>query len=314
MRPSSINPSLAVTGSCTTEAGTLNGFVRDVFGRVTIFNIDGKPTEAVDINASGAVTGLYDDAKGVHGFLRSPVGTITSFDVPFQSCGVLVRCTTFPSAINDGGTITGSWQFGGGHPQGFVRSADGTFALFINTLKGLVPFDVNREGAITGSIFQPITDIPQGFMRSPDGTSAGFQIGFSATIPFGINRDGVTAGIWRNPFGNPHGFLRSPDGSVTSFDYPGDVVVNGPIFVNRSSSGVLGGINAFGVVTGTYVDKEQHTQGYVRSSNGILTTFNLGPGDTTAVSINDLGIVTGSYSPDSKTSRGFLRVPFRSPT
>ena len=60
------------------------------------------------MNDKGAITGSYRDNSGSHGFVRSPEGIITSFDlppsenVPISSCNALL-----PTSINQEGVITG---------------------------------------------------------------------------------------------------------------------------------------------------------------------------------------------------------------
>jgi hypothetical protein len=54
------------------------------------------------------ITGSFQDKAGVvHGFVRNPYGTITTFDPP-EGTEANVTC------INDGGAIGGSYQYGSG--------------------------------------------------------------------------------------------------------------------------------------------------------------------------------------------------------
>ena len=286
----------------------MNGFVRDALGNVAIFNPDGSTgTQPIAISAQGFVTGSYESAGRTLGFVRAPDGTITSFQaVQF------FFFTTLPSDINASGAITGS--VGGGNTiPAFLRLPDGTFTGFsVPFGKGTVPFAINEVGAITGVSFQFISDSPQGFVSSPDGTYIFLSVGFYETIPFGINTSGTIAGFYRNPpISDQGGFVRSPDGTVTKFALPGGgsvpPEVPGRLFYGKSTSGVSGGINAQGSVTGTYVDQNNISHGFLRSPNGTLATIDLGPGNTSAVSINDLGEVTGSYQQQGE-SVGYLRV------
>src|SRR6267378_210988 len=67
-------------------------------------------TRPTSINAEGAITGSYDDANFVlHGFLRSPHGTITTFDPP-GSKGDPFGPGTGVAAINGAGEITGAYE------------------------------------------------------------------------------------------------------------------------------------------------------------------------------------------------------------
>jgi len=306
MLPISINVFQVVTGSCSTAAGGhRSGFIRDAAGNFTIFNPPGAvDTYPMSINALGAIAGSYSDGSRSHGFLRAPDGTFTSFDYP-------ASVATFSSAINGGGTITGSFYFGDLTPHGFVRAPDGTMTAvteMTGSIKGAVPFDINEPDYVTGSWNQAISDIPQGFVQAPDRTNTYFLPGFSGTIPFGINRSGVIAGIWRDPV-STHGFVRLPDGTITSYTYPGGVMITSLLFQSRAASGVFGGINAEGYITATFYNASNNAQGFFRSLDGTITTFDLGPGNTFAVAINNYTIVTGYYQPDNATSIGYLRVP-----
>lgn len=304
MTPMSINVFQIVTGSCQGPlGGHSNGFIRDADGNFTIFNPPGAvDTYPMSINASGAIAGSYSDGVRSHGFLRAPDGTFTSFDYP-------ASIATFSSAINGGGTITGSFYFGDLAPHGFVRAPDGTITTVTEMpgSKGTVPMDINEPNYVTGSWFQPISDIPQGFVEAPDRTNMYFSPGFSGTIPFGINRSGVIAGIWRDPV-SYHGFVRAADGTITSYTYPGSLNLTSPIFQSRADSHVFGGINREGYITATFFNTTGQAQGFVRSPDGTITTFDLGPGDTYATAINDYAIVTGYLLRDD-LEIGYLRVP-----
>lgn len=69
------------------------------------------------INPAGAITGTYFDASGGHGFLRTPHGTFTKFDVP-GAAGE----GTFAFAINPAGAITGIYHDASNAFHGFLRS------------------------------------------------------------------------------------------------------------------------------------------------------------------------------------------------
>ena len=303
MVPSAINVFNVVTGSCSKKAGDPpQGFVRDALGHITIFNVPGATsTQPTSINAQGAIGGHYSVGSSGHAFIRAPDGTFTLFN--------FIGFDTFVSAINGAGVVTGSYYYS--TEGGYMRAAD-TFTPVgaPHQANGVVPFDINEVGFITGVWFQPISDVPQGFVRAPDGTEQSFGPGGAyAVVPFAINRSGAIAGFWRDPVARFSGFLRAPDGTITSYPYPGSVALVGPRFTSRSSSGVLGGINAAGTVTGTYLDSNKASHGFVRTPDGVITTFDLGGGDTAAVAINDYGIIVGYHRPNSNTSTGYLRVP-----
>jgi uncharacterized membrane protein len=119
------------------------GFVRSAQGEFTLFNPPGnivtftRPGMAsslggtaffqsaplritphrLSINQSGSVTGSYNDAVtgALHGFVRNPYGTLTTFDPPMGG-------QTTATSINDSGVITGNFTPDWAAPaQGFLR-------------------------------------------------------------------------------------------------------------------------------------------------------------------------------------------------
>ena len=66
------------------------------------------------INPAGAITGTYQDAIGIHGFLRARNGTFTSFDPPGSAA-------TQSNGINPAGAITGTFFDAGFTAHGFLR-------------------------------------------------------------------------------------------------------------------------------------------------------------------------------------------------
>jgi len=67
-------------------------------------------TISADINPEGEITGTYVDSNYVfHGFLRSPQGVFTKFDVPGADQTPGDFNGTFPSTIDQFGAITGTY-------------------------------------------------------------------------------------------------------------------------------------------------------------------------------------------------------------
>jgi hypothetical protein len=80
-------------------------------------------TWAEQINNFGVTTGTFNDntVNGVvHGFLRTPDGIVTAFDVPDAG----KRCCwqgTWGASINDAGVITGAYTDTNWVAHGYVR-------------------------------------------------------------------------------------------------------------------------------------------------------------------------------------------------
>ena len=96
------------------------------------------------------------------------------------------------------------------------------------------------------------------------------------------------------------------------FDAPGADLTPGDYNGTYSS-----GINALGVIAGSYQGVDTVFHGFVRRPDGQFTTFEAPGADTIAgsyngtspSSINDLGVITGSFYDASGLSHGFLRTP-----
>jgi uncharacterized membrane protein len=113
-----INPAGAIIGGAADGSGA---FLRSPDGTFTTFNPPGATagfTEALAINAPGAITGYYCDgsvgALRCHGFVRAPDGSFATFDPPGSTF-------TAAFAINAGGVITGGFSDASGAVHGFLR-------------------------------------------------------------------------------------------------------------------------------------------------------------------------------------------------
>ena len=105
--------------------GDVNVFIESVSGAVTAFGIgDTGPccifTYATGINQGGTVAGYDNDYYDInHGFVRTPDGTVTTFDAPGAGVGLFQG--TLPTAINAAGFITGTYQDQNNIFHGFIR-------------------------------------------------------------------------------------------------------------------------------------------------------------------------------------------------
>jgi hypothetical protein len=133
--PSGINAWGVIAGAYQTADTVFHGFVRSPNGKFTTFQAPGADTTAGSFNGTypsaindlGVVAGYYWDANGFsHGFLRSPDGKFTTFDVP----GVGGFGTT-PLAMNLEGAVVGFYTDSNFSFRAFLRSPDGNFTTWI---------------------------------------------------------------------------------------------------------------------------------------------------------------------------------------
>jgi hypothetical protein len=110
-----INKAGAITGYYTVANGRTFGFVRRPGGTFETFDVPGtfitvlpeifgfpvsSLTPASSMNDKGAITGSYSDNSGSHGFVRSPEGIITSFDLPSGDFPIAHCLALLPTSIN----------------------------------------------------------------------------------------------------------------------------------------------------------------------------------------------------------------------
>lgn len=121
--------------------------------------------------------------------------------------------------------------------------------------------------------------------------------GAPITAAVATNDAGTTVGTYGGSLSTyEHGFLRDASGNFTAFDIPNAVGV------------YPAGINAAGVVAGSYSDATERSYGFVRAADGTITTFSIGSPqfqNTHVAGINAAGVVVGGE--DGLV--GFLRGP-----
>ena len=258
-------------------------------------------TTPVAINLFGAVTGYYADINAsLHGFVRAPLGAVTTFDGPGATCPNYFSICTFPVGINLQGAITG-YYCDAVTCHGFLRAPGGTIIAFDPPGAVLtIPGGINLAGAITGSYYDA-NFAERGFLRAPDGTFTSLDPGavnaFNWTSPSGINDAGEIVGTYFDANDAGHGFLRAPHGTLTTFD------PTGSIYTTASA------INLEGAITGSWQDASGVTLGFLRSSDGTLTTFDV-PGaidQTVPSAIDPAGTITG-YFQGTSGLHGFVRA------
>jgi len=284
--PKSINDTGVIAGYYLDANTFYHGFLRSPGGEFLTFDAPGSGTSvgfrfgplpnsisirnSININKLGTVTGNYVDSNNVsHGFLRSPQGEFTSLDAPGASSAAGSFDGTFPSSINNRGSITGNYIDSKQVIHGLLRSPSGEFTTFdgpgANSFGyGTFPARINDAGVITGH-YVDAHNVNRGFLRSPAGELLTFDApgagsvaaaGYG-TFPKSINDAGAITGHYADTHGLIHGFVRSPSGEFTTFDAPGPTGGWGWGIFPES-------INDAGAVTGHYTDAVGMNHGFLR--------------------------------------------------
>lgn len=305
---------------------------------ITTFNAPGaghngatnQGTVGVDINDVGVIAGLIRDGNDVrHGYLREPDGRFTVFDHPDAGNGP--GQGTRVGGLNALGAVAGTYRDANDIDRPYLRNPDGTFAG-INLPSGFGGNGdaVNLTGTLVGNLVilvDPTAVLPpfHGFLRSPDGIMTIFDPPGSVMTEIPSSRaindfGAVTGDFWTcSPDFSAcsvHGFVRMPDGSYRLIDVAGA----GPD--GFSGQGTFPqGISDLGEVSGSYVDANSISHGFVRSAGGAITTFDVPttctgstpPADcafegTFPGGVNLVGTVTGSYFGEDGNPHGFWRA------
>src|SRR5262249_49417989 len=233
--------------SCTTLSQTSRLSTRRLESHEFSASLESSEFSAPDmrfsnaINSEGVIAGNYCDAISCHGFLRTPDGGITTFDVP----GAAVN-GTFPVGLNDGGVVTGTYgdDVGAGF-HSFVRSSNGVFTKFDPAMVTNLPGVINDAGTVIGYFFDASHQV-RSFVRDHNGTVTIFDAPnvcktSNGTFATGINPTGVIVGVFYDAgCVHFHGFLRLPNGAFSTFDIPG------------ADDTSFSAINPAGTTTGAY--------------------------------------------------------------
>jgi hypothetical protein len=302
-----------------------HGFLRDHSGNFITFDVPaatGGLTSPVGINPEGAITGSYYDVNFVaHGFVRAKNGAIATFDAPGAVAGMI---GTLPSDINPPGAITGYYYDANFVGHAFLRDKNGVLTTFdapgagtTGDFPGTFGVCITPDGTIVG-VYTDVNSGSHGFLRTSDGTFTTFdppgQIAIFVAFSFGknlyINPDGLITGTYfetisGNPFGgNYRVFVRALDGTFTTFDaatYPPCCIWSFP-----------SGITPAGAITGSFNDGYQINHGFLRASDGTVTTLDV-PGagirinqGTAPLGITPAGEIMGLYIDANGVTHGFL--------
>ncbi len=277
-------------------------------------------TESTGINILGTITGnVTDNGNGTHGFVRAPDGKFTNFDAP--GADPVVACTC-PFSINNFGVIAGFYGDTNSVAHAFLRSPNGNIAAFdaseagTGAGQGTYPVNVNDLGVVVG-FYLDGNNVAHGFLRVPEGKLTTFDAPGAGTIAsdsngtfaYGMDDFGVVAGYYNDANLVSHGFLRTPDGKFTTFDAPG-----ADINPADSLGTLVSGINALGVIGGSFYDVNLVEHGFSRSPLGSFVIFEAPGAGTSAYdgtnvnAINLEGATTGYIEDVNDEAHPFVRT------
>jgi len=192
----------------------------------TTFDYPGAAyTQALGVNRSGSIVGIYQDNNGLHGFLHQG----SDFSTGFRAIDVPNSFLTEAQGINDRGNIVGLYMDASG-THGFVHHG-------LNFGTGYQKIDVpsatccisanaiNRHGDIVGSYIANFHT--HGFVHRGSDFRRGYTTldvpGATETFPNGINRNGEVVGQYVDASGTAHGFMVR-EGRFTTIDAPSTLV------------------------------------------------------------------------------------------
>lgn len=214
LAPIDINSARTIVGGVVATNNVIQGFLLDKKGALTYFGAPGTPginrggTYPVAINDVGTVTGVFQGADGVHGFVRAANGTFSMFDVKGATA-------INPAGMNQIGEVTGTYTDANALLHGFIRDARGQIVTFdVPGASPTIPYAINLTGEVSGGYLD--SDGMHGFVRSADGVflridypdlppPVGTCLACIGTVVTGINDMGEAVGFFNNLNGT-HGF------------------------------------------------------------------------------------------------------------
>jgi hypothetical protein len=182
--PLVIDGSGTIAGNYINDAGQSRGFLLARSGAFTSFDAPGDTATFAAFsfgknfyaNPGGVITGTYfQPIAGNPGggnyrvFIRPHDGTITTFDAAtYSPCCIW----SFPTGINPGSAIIGSFNDGFSINHGFLRASDGSITTFdapgagVGFNQGTVPLGITPGGEIMGLIIDS-NNVTHGFLFAP---------------------------------------------------------------------------------------------------------------------------------------------------
>lgn len=254
-----------------------------------------------------AVAGISDDGLRVERFVVLALAVLA----------LAVVCLLGYAPKRASRTISGGWWT----PQSVHAQGGGNAPTFVTfdakdagtmMLQGTVATAINASGVIAG-IYITMPNVAHGFVRASNGTITEFDAPNAGTglnqgtFPTSIDAAGDIAGFYSDATVAYRGFVRSgANGMITEFDFPGAPTAT----AHRGTSPT--GIDAAGDVSGFYRGIDDVAHGFLRTSNGTFTSFDVAAAGTSALqgtfpfSINSSGTITGLYRDASSVNHGFV--------
>ena len=327
-----INQFGAIAGTYLDSTNVFHGFLRTREGEIITFDAPGADatpnayngTWAQNINDDGAITGVSYDAMGAaHGYLRSPDGRFTAFDVPGAING------TWPIYLGGEGEVVGYSLDANLLFHAFLRRANGTFATFVGrgactsgTPAGCFGSEatyIDANGRIVGNFSDSSANLVQhGLIRGQGGSVITFDAPGAGTglyqgtgcpgCNFGGNRWGAIAGTYTDSDNVFHGFLRGPEGKFITFEATG--AGTGAYQGTGCFSDCPVSLNDKGEIAGSYYDSSYVQHGFLRTPGGAFVTVDpSGSTGTQPEGINNSGVIVGFYVDAVGAYHGFLKTP-----
>jgi hypothetical protein len=280
-----------------------------------------KGVATLENSDESVITRVSVDSNYVeHGFVRTPDGTITVFDVPGAGSVPGSYQGRYSASINDLGEAVGYYLDANYTAHGFLRAANGKITTFDDpaagsgVYQGTWPNSINDFGVIVGATTYS-DNSSQGLLRTKNGSYPDFQ--FPSPTDYNtafINDRGVIAGSYAQaPFTDFVGYQRTADGRITVFEAPG----SGTTTTYSYEGTWMNALNLQGTTTGYVQSADVESNSFIREANGKITVFELPgqaavPGNYTGsggFAINAAGVVTGKWYDTNLAIYGFLRLP-----
>jgi hypothetical protein len=241
---------------------------------------------------------------------KSPVITV----INNPNAGTGNEQGTLATAINSKGVIAGSYWDANEVVHGFVLATDGTFTQYDDADAGTAAYQgtggfyaISTTGVVAGNYIDANFTY-HGLVISAEGTITNFDApgagtgAYQGTIPGGMDSAGDIAGIYIDGNGVSHGFVRShkKGNVVTTFDVSGAGTGSGQGTMPEQ-------INSKGVIAGCYRTDAGIQYGFVRATDGTITSIDdASYAGTYVYGINTAGTLVGNVWEGSEGASGMI--------